>query len=376
MSEDSDHAPAALNHESPARVPEARAGATTRGSGSLAWLLALLALLGAGFAVWRVQALGNGQADAQSAVREQLGARIDDVARVLDQRKRDIDSLRARLADTDSVNRSVREELLALGERSRHLEDAVANLAERRQSGRDALAMNEAEFLLQLAQERLALFHDAQAAISAYALADSALAAAEDPVFASVRQTIGAERQALAASKPVQTQAALATLERIRAELAKLPPPGTVAEKAAEPSRWQQFLAQFVHVSHDNGAGAVGERNIGLTRSLIALDLIRAEAALLAREAEAWKTALAQARAGIVAAYAVDAAPTKAVLAELDRLADASMAPAAPELGSALRELRNLRATRAIAQPEPEPKPASEPAAPPAVPPATTEGGT
>jgi len=375
MSEDSDRAPVAPSNESPTRMPEARAGAAPRGSGSLAWVVALVALLAAGFAVWRVQVLGSGQADAQSAVRERLDARIDDVARTVDQRKRDIDSLRSRLADADSVNQSVREELLGLGERSRHLEDAVANLAERHQSGRDALAMNEAEFLLQQAQERLALFHDAQAAMTAYALADSALAAAEDPVFASVRQTIGAERQALAASKPVETQAALAALERIRADLAKLPPPGVVVGTAAtEPSRWQRFLAQFVHVSHSDDAGGTGDRDVGLTRSLAALDLRGAEAALLARDAEAYGTALARARAGIAAAFAVDAEPTKAALAELDRLAAAPLAPAPPELGSALRELRNLRATRAIAQPVP--KPTSAPAAPASPSPTTTEGGT
>jgi uroporphyrin-3 C-methyltransferase len=41
----------------------------------------------------------------------------------------------------------------------------------------------------------------------------------------------------------------------------------------------------------------------------------------------------------------------KETLAEIDRLAAAPLAPATPELGTALRELRNLRATRALAQP-------------------------
>ena len=59
-----------------------------------------------------------------------------------DQRKHDIDAMRARLADADTVNKGVREEMLALGERSRHLEDAVANLAEQHLTGRDALALN------------------------------------------------------------------------------------------------------------------------------------------------------------------------------------------------------------------------------------------
>jgi len=208
--------------------PPAAPRAARTGTGALALLLALIALLVAGFAAWRIVMLERGQGDAASALREDVDRRLQDVERTVDQRKRELDSMRARLADTDTVNKGVREELLALGERSRHLEDAVANLAEQRLTGRDALALNEAEFLLQMAAERLDLFHDAGAALAAYQLADSALAAAEDPVFAGVRQTIGAERQALEASRPLDTNATLGALERVRDNLSKLPPKKSV----------------------------------------------------------------------------------------------------------------------------------------------------
>jgi uroporphyrin-3 C-methyltransferase len=357
MSEDLPRAPVLTDEPAPRAAPAPR-----KGSG-LAWLPALLALAAAGYAVWRVEMLARGETDAQAQVRVGLTARVDELTRAGEQRKRDMDSLRARLSDADSVNRSVREELLALGERSRHLEDAVANLAEQRQSGRDALAINEAEFVLQQAQERLVLFHDAQAAIAAYRLADSALAAAEDPLFTSVRQTITAELHALEASKPVQTQAALAALERVRASLASLPPPGAGGSEEAPASRWQRFLGQFVRISHGTDSAPFGERDLGLTRSLAALDLRSAEAALLAREPDAYKAALVRARAGIAAAFDPGADATRAALAELDRLEAAPLAPALPELGSALKELRNLRATRALAQP-----PAARPAPPQDVP--------
>ncbi|GAA0710912.1 uroporphyrinogen-III C-methyltransferase [Dokdonella soli] len=351
MSEDIDTAPVATTNESTPRAAEARAPAPRAGGIGVALLIALGALGVGGVALWRAYAIEHGQADAQVAMRNELAARVDDLSRGLDQRKRDLDSLRARLTDADSVNKSVREELLGLGERSRHLEDAVANLAEQRMSGRDALAMNEAEFLLQQAQERLALFHDAQAAIAAYQLADSALAATEDPMFASVRQTINAEKHALEASKPVETQGALAALERVRSDLATLPLPQVAVGETASPSHWQSFLAQFVHISHSGDTGTAGDRDIGLTRSLAALDLRSAEAALLARDADAWQAALKRARAGIAVAFDAGSAPTKSALAELDRLAATPLAPAMPELGSALKELRNLRATRVLSQP-------------------------
>jgi len=358
-----------MSDESEIALPEATPAPRPARGGGLALLLAFIALLVAGAALWRSHTLGQGQTASSEALRGDLEARIDALQHALDQRKRDLDGLRTRLADADGVNRSVRAELLSFAERSRHLEDAVANLAEQRLGGADALARNEAEFLLQQGAERLALFHDAESAILAYRLADSALAAVEDPVFASVRDAIEAERAALEASGPLQTRAALATLERIRTGLPGLPPPRAAEEEQPEAPGWQQFIARFVHVSRDEDASRVrgSER---LERALVALDLREAEAALLAREPEAWKSALERARAGIEANYDTGAGPTRAALDALAGLAATPFAPQLPELGGALKELRNLRATRALALPPPAAPatPAHESDVPPATP--------
>ena len=367
MSEDTGPVSPATDLSLRAAEPTARA---RNGAGWLVALLALAAIGACAYTLWRVHAFERGQAEAQAAVREQLATRIDELARGADQRKRDMEGLRARIGDADSVNRSLREELLSLGERSRHLEDAIANLAEQRLGARDALAMNEAEFLLQQAKERLGLFRDAQAAIVAYRLADSALAAAEDPVFASVRQSIGAELQALEAARPVETRAALATLERLRGELQRMPQPqGSASEPSpAEPvSRWRAFFQQFVRIRHGAERDSFGDRDVALARSLCALDLRMAEAALFARDADAWKAALQRARGGLETGFDTGAPPVKAALAELDRLAAAPFAPTLPELGNALKELRNLRATRSLAQPPAAPPPVAEPAPPAAM---------
>jgi uroporphyrin-3 C-methyltransferase len=347
MSEDIGSTSPAAGRELAPRVPE-RAPAPSR-RGGLAWLAALAAVLIAVVALWRVYALEHGSAARQAAAFDDLAARVDALSRTLEQRKRDYDGLRGRVADADEVNKSVREELLGLGERSRHLEDAVANLSEQRLGGRDALALNEAEFLLQQAQERLALFQDAPAALAAYRLADSALAATEDPVFASVRQTIGAEREALEAARPADTAATLAALAHLRDALATLPQPSIAAPAPTQPSRWQGFIDQFVRISHNEGDDAFASHDVALARSLLVLDLRSAEAALLARDANGYKAALVRVRRGVGNTF--DAAAAAATLAEIDRLAAMPLAPALPELGSALKELRNLRATRALAQP-------------------------
>ncbi len=333
--------------------------------GGLAVLLALLALLLAAWSAWRVY-LGERDA-SQSTALSQLSTRLDGIEGQIGQRQRDLDGVRARLGDADTVNKSLREEVLALGERVRHVEDAIAHLAEQRLSGRDALALNETEFLLVQAQERLALFHDADAALAAYRLADAALASAEDPAFASVRRTISAERDALAAARPTDLRANLDAIERLRAAL-----PRMVAARAPEPaaqtSRWRDFLDSFVRVGHVDGAGNTAHEP-AFSRAVIALDLRDAQAALLGGDPKRYQAALHRARDGIATLVDGQSAAVQAALAEIDRLLAAPLVPALPELGSALRELRALRATRALAEPKPlAPAPASSAPAPAAAP--------
>ena len=335
------------------------------GIGRVVVILAVLAALGATAFWWLRESREQGVERADA-----LGARVDALTASGEQFKREVESLRARLADAESINRSLREELLASAERARAVEDAVAHLADQRLTGRDALALNEAEFLLQLAAERLRLFHDPSAAIAAYRLADSALAAAEDPVFASVRQTIAAEIAALDAAQPLQTQATLKTLADLRAALAILPPrPNSVREPTtAEPgSRFARVFGQFVRISRDGSANAFEARDAALARALAALDLRAAEAALFARDGDAFVAALARSRDAVKATFDPTAEPVTAALAEIDRLAAAPMSPKLPELGIALGELRNLRSMRALSR-EPAPAVTPPPATTPALP--------
>lgn len=321
-----------------------------RRRGGMSAVLVLVVLLALGAAAWWLWQ----QQREQGVVREDaLATRLDESVRSNAQMRRDLDSLSARLNDAEIVNRGVREELLSAGERARALEDALAHLADQRLTNRDALALNEAEFVLQLAGERLSLFHDASAAIAAYRLADSALAAAEDPLFASVRQTIGAEIKALEAAQPLQTQATLGALASLRGRMATLPvrsSSSAAPTESAQDSRLTRIFSQFVRISSDNGSATLASRDSGLARTLAVLDLRAAEAALFARDAAAFSASLASARGEIGVAFDGNAPAVADAVAELDRLGAMTMAPALPELGSALRELRNLRTTRALSR--------------------------
>lgn len=340
----------------PAAPPAGPAPRARRGG--FGWLIGVLALGAAAYAVWQVSRLEHALSDSRATGLDRVEARLQPLAQSVDQLRRDVEAIRARVADGDGVNRSLREEVLGLGERSRNLEDAVANLADQRLSSRDAIALNEAEYLLLIARQRLELFQDAQGALTAYRLADGALAAAENPLYASTRQTIAAEIAALTAAHPADTQSVLGTLEQVRTAVAGWPVKSIQTPDApAADSRFARMFGAFVRVSRD-GAPTQDGRDPTLLRSLIAIDLRRAEAAVLARDEAAYRQALSSAQDSIRLAFDSGDAAVGSGLEQLDQLAATPLAPALPELGTALRELRNLRATRALSQPA---TPAAEP---------------
>src|SRR5690349_9488549 len=95
MSEDLGSTSPAGGSELAPRTPP-RAAAERRGS-RVAWLVAAAALVVALVALWRVYVFEHGRAAAQAAAVDDLGARLDALSRNVEQRKRDLDGVRARL---------------------------------------------------------------------------------------------------------------------------------------------------------------------------------------------------------------------------------------------------------------------------------------
>jgi uroporphyrin-3 C-methyltransferase len=318
-------------------------------------VLSALFLLGfaaaATYLVWQASRPSDAEHDSAAAERAQLRQRVEALTRSGEQARRDSDTLRARLDDSARVNDSLREQLLALGERARLVEDAVASLADRRLSGHDAMLLNEAEMLLALGAQRYTLFHDASGTIDAYRLADTALAAVDDAAFSTVRQSISAEIDALDGA--ADGAAALGDLAQLRRGAAQLPEAPRRLEPAAAASGWMRVFAPFVRVRHGEDAAALTPlHEAALARALFALDLREAEAAVLARDEARFRAALADARRVLSADFDATAAPVAGALGMIDTLASVQLAPAPPELfGAALKELRNLRATHALREP-------------------------
>ena len=331
--------------------PAAARPAPRRGGGSLALalLLALLAVGASGYVGWRQWQQEQGSAADNRAVAglQQRVVTLETALTALgDQRS----SLNQRLDDAAQVNRSLREELLGQAERTRHLEDAVAKLAEKSLSGRDGMLLDEAESLLRMAGERYTLFHDAQGAAAAYALADQTLAAVNDGAFSGLRQSVNAEREALAKSQPASQAAALQQLAALREAIATLPlkPLDSDTTEATDAwSRIRRALAGVVSVQRDDGA-PLAVADARFARELAALDLAQAQAALLAYDSQGYAAALQRVDATLASQFDSHAPAVQKMREALQRLASQLPANAPVQLGAALSELRNLRAVHAL----------------------------
>jgi uroporphyrin-III C-methyltransferase len=327
-----------------------------RGSGAFGWLLLLVIIAAAGFGYWRLRTIEQGhdqstqteQAQAQH-VREQVEA----LQRSVDAAKHEAETLRSRLDDAAKVNESLRGQVLGLSERARLGEDAIANLADKRLSGHDALLLNEADLLLVLGAERYTLFNDPAPALAAYKLANNALAETNDAAFSTVRQSIAAEIEALTSLQSANMPAVQAQIAQLREKLPALPPALDRDPAGAAPapsSRWWQVFGQFIRIRRDSDLQSQLTHNDPLlARALVDASLRDAQAALLLRDEAQFRAALA--RAGVQIRADFDAASSGVVQTQtaLDELVQTPLALPAPQiLGAALKELRNLRATRAL----------------------------
>jgi uroporphyrin-III C-methyltransferase len=326
---------------------------TPRSSGgtlALALLLALIAVVGTGYVAWRQWQLMHLDASTLRATAS-LEDRVNTVEHTLSGTAGQSSQLLQRLNDADQVNRSLREELLSQDQRVRDLEEAVGRLSEKTLSGQDAMRLDETEALLRMGTERYTLFHDAQGAAQAYALAEQTLAAVSDSAFNGVRQSIDAEHEALMKSQPADREQMLDTVVQLRNDLLDLPlKPLDTATAGNDTGVWARIrhaLFSVVQIQRDNGA-PVDIADTRIAREIVALDLAQAQAALIAWDNDACSAALKRADAGLAAQFDVQSPAVQQARERIAKLSE-QLKPAIPvTLGGALSELRNLRAVHAL----------------------------
>lgn len=321
------------------------------GLGAVALLVAVAALVVAGWGIWRVQLVAKSQQSTHqqdlatiAALRGQLAAGEAQAQAG----SRQIAGLAAQVTQLHNDSRG-------LDHRIDSLESAYATLSGQQRSGQDTALLDDAEMLLRMGQQRYELSHDVGGALKAYGQAIGVLDQVQDPAYAAVRASAVAERDALAGIAPaVPREAALAALAQLRNKVASLPlasaSPAT-SSSTSSPGFWSRMGRAFsgiITVQRENQV--VPPAGTQLARQTLALDLAQAQEALLNFDRATYRSALQQA-AGVLGSQFDGHAPEVAAAgSEITKLlAEGPSAGPPPKLGAALAQLQSVRAGQSAA---------------------------
>lgn len=314
---------------------------------AFALLLALLALALIAWIGWQQRQVRTDGAAQLQQVQTRVVAADREASSTASRQQ----AVEQRLDAMESDRHAERDAAQGLDQRMRNLEAALGALSDQQLHGHDMLLLDDAEFLLVTEQQRFELLHDAQGALRACKLAEGALAHVQNPAFAPARESTSNECVALAQAVPSDQREALATLSSVRQQVPVLQPvESRSATTALRPlSAWSKLWHAFgsvLRIQHDDDA-QLPVADAGLSRELLQLDLAQAQAALLAGDWQAYRTALASAASFLDKRFDKNQSSVQMASAALAKLAS-QPAPAAFEAGHALAVLRGLRASQGL----------------------------
>lgn len=322
---DDDIAATAPHEDAPAAVA-APAPAKHRPSGAgvaLALLIAVLAAAAAGYAAWRVLLIERGRDNEAATQRQQLEAidtRLTETERRAARSNELAATLREELTQSEQLGDRLRQDLLAMADRSARVESLLAEIARDRGSARQQLALADTGLLLAQADARLRLFGDRDGAVAALALAERTLAEA-GPERAGLRAAVAQARTELGADERPSTSALLAELDGIAGSLDGLAirlERDRDADLVSAGDGWwaRQFarLDSLISIRHESDP----ELAVAPSKEAVRLALTRARLAALEQNQAEVPAALAAARASLIACCEADA--VQPLAARLDRL--------------------------------------------------------
>lgn len=317
-------------------------------AGLLSWLLAAIVAvaLGAG-GWWAWQRFAPADESGPDLSPEALDARLLDAELALSGLRRNQQGIEQRLTDTHARTGLLREEVLGVSQRAAILEDNLRELSAQAAEGSESLRLDEVELLLGLAQARLAIAGDTAGAIRASQLALQALAPLTDPQYINVRQTLGQELAALRALPDDPRDQAAGELDALEATLPRLSSraPGTPPAAGDSGSRWQRLLDAIVQVRPSSSQDLISPADRATGEATLALELALARTALERRDDTAFRASLQRIDQWLQRLYADDAL-LRERRERLAALAKQPLAPALPDQGAALQQLRDLRRGR------------------------------
>lgn len=315
----------------------------------LALVIALVALAGVAASGWAWYQLRGEQSRISM---------LEGRASALDGRIAALERSAASARELTALQQRVASQARAARSRASAYAARIDDLSSRLANGVASYREDEAEMLMRLAQDQLAVAGDPRASLRALQLADQALAAANEPRLAPVRTALAREIQALGAVPRVDVDGAVARLGAISSQVDGFPlaeerfMKAPAAATGAEGSwSWHKLGAAFkrafsplIVIRHGPVARPLlPPREAYFVRQNLKLSLAGARAALLERDAASYRASLAEASQWLDDWFDTQAPGVAAARAALSRLSNLDLEPPLPTLGAALSRLRAIR---------------------------------
>lgn len=364
--ETTDHPPA---DDAPVQSARKKRGFGT----ALLALLSLASVAAAGYLYWRVEGIGG-----TGGIVSRLG---DDIARL----EREVTSTRSMSrSDAEQMQARLAELAQTLATQGESLNKVQAALSaeDRRDRSPDPKEWRvaEVEYLLRIANNRLLMERDTQAADQMLASADAILEELDDYALHDVRAVIAEERMTLVNTTAANAQSIFLTLEAIKDALPELP--------LKQPEYFDSSEGELTEASRnepeavtgpetDSFGAALQKRFLGLfeyrTRESVAprplirpeealylelnlrLALERAQLAMLRGDQTLFATSLNSTREWLDQYIDPDHAVTRRIAEDLDRLVGLDIEQPMPDISRSLSRLRELQGGQRDPEPPVEP---------------------
>ena len=313
--------------------------------------LLVIALIIAALVAWKIWSTRSGAEHAVDLSPEALDARLLQVETEVATLRRSQEALNQKLTDTGARTGLLRDEVLAVTQRSSLLEDSVRELSNGRRDGVAALRLDEVELLLTMAQQRLRLAGDLPGAVRATELAQGVLSSQQDPALLDLRQSLAQELSALRAMPENPAAIAAGELDALEAVLPKLAAGitsvGSHAATAtpASGSGLQRLLDTLVQVRRDGQQDLLSPADRQAGEAALALEIALARTALERADEAAFRRSLAR-MAGWMHRLYPDGPLLRERLQRLAKLGSLPLAYHLPIAGSTLQQLQELQRSR------------------------------
>lgn len=338
-----------------AAAPLATPPSMSRSRNIVAWLALLCSLL----AIAAAAALMYRDDIKRELTDYRLQSLLQDQAGALSQ-------LRQQLADQRGDLRAAREQLSTrITQQQAQLDAQQQRLTELASSDRSDWQLAEAEYLLQLANQRLLLGGDVKTALEQFAGADSVIRSIDDSSLLPTRAALAKDIAALKAIDVVDTEGIYLTIEALAEQAGQLHliapvetqevprevenPNATLSEKFQTGLRAAlKKLSEMVQIRRRDEPyrPLLAPQYEAALQQNMKLAFEQAQAALLTGNQKLYEHSLGKVRDWLLTYYTVDEHATQMVVQSVDELRGKKITYAIPDISESRRELKAYLNTR------------------------------